>query len=105
MQQKHLGLNEVQDIFAFRLIVADQDDCYLALHAVHRLFEPEPFRFKDYIAAPKANGYRSLHTSVCDRNGLVFEIQIRSVDMHREAEDGEAAHWRYHAKRPVSRRA
>lgn len=94
-----------RDFLAFRIIVADQDDCYLALNTVHRLFEPEPFRFKDYITAPKANGYRSLHTSVRDRDGLVFEVQIRSVEMHRTAEAGEAAHWRYHAERSPSLRA
>ncbi len=97
MQEKDLDLHEVHDIFAFRIIVADRDDCYLALNTVHRLFEPEPFRFKDYIADPKVNGYRSLHTSVRDRSGMVFEIQIRDVVMHREAVGGDAAHWRYHA--------
>lgn len=64
-------------------------------------FKPEPFRFKDYIADPKTNGYQSLHTSVRDREGFVFEVQIRSVDMHRAAEEGTAAHWRYRARRSV----
>jgi hypothetical protein len=99
MCEKNLALEDVHDIFAFRIIVAEHDDCYLALNTVHRLFEPEPFRFKDYIAQPKKNGYKSLHTSVRDASGLVFEIQIRSIAMHRAAENGDAAHWRYLAGR------
>ena len=97
MQEKHLAVEDVQDLFGFRIIVPERDDCYLALESVHRLFEPEPFRFKDYIAEPKANGYQSLHTSVRDRHGIVFEVQIRSVAMHTAAEQGIAAHWRYRA--------
>jgi GTP pyrophosphokinase len=99
MQEKRLNLDEVHDILAFRIIVAGHDDCYLALNTIHRLFEPEPFRFKDYIAEPKTNGYRSLHTSISDRDGLVFEVQIRTAEMHRAAENGDSAHWRYHADR------
>jgi hypothetical protein len=103
MQEKQLSIEEVHDILAFRIIVPETDHCYLALETVHRLFDPEPFRFKDYIAKPKANGYQSLHTSVRNRDGLVFEIQIRSYRMHRAAELGDAAHWRYRAnKGPVS---
>jgi len=97
MQEKHLSIEEVHDLLAFRIIVPETDHCYLALETVHRLFDPEPFRFKDYIANPKANGYQSLHTSVRNRDELVFEIQIRSVEMHRAAELGKAAHWRYRA--------
>lgn len=99
MREHELALDEVHDLFAFRVIVPEEEDCYLALGAVHRAFEPEPFRFKDYITAPKANGYRSLHTSVRDADGHLFEIQIRTVAMHRAAEDGAAAHWRYRARR------
>ena len=87
-------------LLAFRIIVPRTDDCYLALETVHRLFEPEPFRFKDYIASPKANGYQSIHTSVRDQDEFVFELQIRSVEMHRAAEEGIAAHWRYRAGKP-----
>ena len=101
MQDKNLSIEEVHDLLAFRIVVPSQDNCYLALDTVHRLFEPEPFRFKDYIADPKTNGYQSLHTSVRDREGFVFEVQIRSVDMHRAAEEGSAAHWRYRARRSV----
>jgi len=101
MQEKNLRLEEVHDLFAFRIVVPNQDNCYLALDTVHRLFEPEPFRFKDYIAEPKANGYQSLHTSVRDRDGFVFEVQIRTVEMHRAAEEGIAAHWRYRASKSI----
>ncbi|MCW8984672.1 MAG: hypothetical protein OQK55_04980, partial [Thermoanaerobaculales bacterium] len=101
MQEKNLIFEEVHDLLAFRIVVSSQDDCYLALNSVHRLFEPEPFRFKDYIAKPKANGYQSLHTSVRDRQGFVFEVQIRTVDMHHAAEEGFAAHWRYRANKSI----
>jgi len=101
MQDKNLSIEEIHDLLAFRIVVPSQDNCYLALDTVHRLFEPEPFRFKDYIADPKTNGYQSLHTSVRDREGFVFEVQIRSVDMHRAAEEGTAAHWRYRSRRSI----
>jgi (p)ppGpp synthase/HD superfamily hydrolase len=101
MTEKGLSLEEVNDLVAFRIIVPGQDDCYLALETVHRLFEPEPFRFKDYITGPKANGYQSLHTSLRDHEGFQFEVQIRTVDMHRAAEEGFAAHWRYRAKKAI----
>lgn len=104
MQEKHLAIEEVHDLLAFRIIVPRTDDCYLALETVHRLFEPEPFRFKDYIASPKANGYQSIHTSVRDRDQFVFELQIRSVEMHRAAEEGNAAHWRYKANNSTRNR-
>ncbi len=99
MQEKHLAIDEVHDALAFRAVVHDRDDCYLALDAVHRLFEPEPFRFKDYISRPKGNGYRSIHTTVRDTAGFPFEVQIRSVQMHEEAERGEASHWSYLAQK------
>jgi len=101
MQEKNLRLEDVHDLFAFRIVVPNQDNCYLALDTVHRLFEPEPFRFKDYIAEPKANGYQSLHTSIRDGDGFVFEVQIRTVEMHRAAEEGMAAHWRYRASKKI----
>jgi hypothetical protein len=100
MQARQIDLEEVHDLFAFRVVVPEERDCYLALHAVHRVFDPEPFRFKDYIAEPKSNGYRSLHTTVRGEDGVVFEVQIRSLEMHRAAETGDAAHWRYTAERP-----
>lgn len=95
MQSKDLEFNQVQDIIAFRIILADTPDCYRALRLMHDHFHPQLLRFKDYIAHPKASGYRSLHTSVKNHRGPVFEIQIRSLDMHRQAELGAAAHWRY----------
>ncbi len=102
MQEKNLLLDEVHDLFAFRIVVRNRDTCYLALNTIHRLFEPEPFRFKDYIAEPKVNGYQSLHTSVRDHDGFVFEVQIRTLDMHRTAEEGPAAHWRYRSRNSIS---
>jgi len=98
MQEKQLELEQVHDVYALRVIVPDEERCYLALHAVHGAFEPEPFRFKDYIANPKSNGYRSLHTTVRDERGHPLEIQIRSLAMHQAAERGSAAHWRYKAE-------
>ena len=98
MQEKELELDQVHDLYALRVIVREEEHCYLALHAVHGAFEPEPFRFKDYIANPKSNGYRSLHTTVRDEDGRVLEIQIRSLAMHRAAERGTAAHWMYKAQ-------
>jgi hypothetical protein len=95
MQEAQLAVDQVHDLFAFRVIVPTVHDCYLALTAVHRAFEPEPFRFKDYIEAPKPNGYRSLHTSVRDNEGRLFEVQIRTPAMHENAENGYAAHWKY----------
>jgi hypothetical protein len=95
MREAQLAVDQVHDVFAFRVIVPTVHDCYLALTAVHSAFEPEPFRFKDYIEAPKPNGYRSLHTSVRDGEGRLFEVQIRTRAMHDSAENGRAAHWRY----------
>ncbi len=92
---KGLAIEQVHDIVAFRVIVREEQDCYLALKALHEQFEPLLLRFKDYIAQPKENGYRSLHTCVKSPDGIAFEIQIRTAEMHAQAEGGEAAHWRY----------
>jgi ppGpp synthetase/RelA/SpoT-type nucleotidyltranferase len=94
-RSKGLAVEQVHDIIAFRIIVRDERDCYLALKAVHGRFEPLLLRFKDYIAEPKANGYESLHTCVKSRDAIAFEIQIRTPAMHAQAEAGEASHWRY----------
>jgi hypothetical protein len=99
MREADIRLDEVHDLFAFRIIVPTEADCYLALTVVHRCFEPEPFRFKDYIESPKPNGYRSLHTTVRDEGRRLFEVQIRTQAMHESAEAGDAAHWRYRASR------
>ncbi|MBL4764642.1 MAG: bifunctional GTP diphosphokinase/guanosine-3',5'-bis pyrophosphate 3'-pyrophosphohydrolase [Colwellia sp.] len=96
MLNKELMFNEVMDIYAFRVIVGDKmDDCYRALGAMHNLFKPIEGRFKDYIAIPKTNGYRSLHTSLIGPHGIPVEIQIRTKDMEQMADQGVAAHWLY----------
>jgi GTP pyrophosphokinase len=97
MQAGGLTLKQIQDIFALRVIVGEEQHCYQALEAVHQHFQVEPLRFRDYIRSPKPNGYQSIHTCVRNGQGWGFEIQIRSVDMHRQADDGAAAHWRYTA--------
>ncbi|NIO42900.1 MAG: hypothetical protein GTO41_23735 [Burkholderiales bacterium] len=95
MRSKRLKLNEIQDLFAFRIVVPTEADCYATLGIIHQSYRPVITRFKDYIASPKKNGYRSLHTCVTADGGPVFEIQIRSVAMDRQAERGDAAHWQY----------
>ncbi len=94
---KGLTLDQIHDILAFRIIVKDEQDCYRALKALHERFEPLLLRFKDYIAQPKENGYRSLHTCLKSADGVVFESQIRTLAMHEQALGGDAAHWRYKA--------
>ncbi|WP_456417241.1 RelA/SpoT family protein [Thiolapillus sp.] len=95
MRDKHLSLNEVADVFAFRILVDNVDTCYRVLGAMHSLFKPVPGRFKDYIAIPKANGYQSLHTVLVGPHGQHIEVQIRTHEMHKVAEEGIAAHWHY----------
>ena len=97
MEEQHIDLNEVYDLIAFRIILdADKEsECYEALSVVHALWKPVPGRFKDYIAMPKANSYRALHTTVIGPYGERVEIQIRNRTMHEWAEAGIAAHWRY----------
>jgi len=98
MQNKGLSFEEVQDIYAFRILVGDVPTCYQVMGRVHNLFKPIPGRFKDYIAIPKANGYQSLHTVVMNPFGGVMEFQIRTREMHEVAEAGVAAHWQYKEK-------
>lgn len=95
MLKKQLPFSEVNDVFAFRIIVDKTDTCYRALGSVHNLYKPVPGRFKDYIAIPKANGYQSLHTVLFGPHGAPIEIQIRTREMHQTAENGIAAHWLY----------
>jgi GTP pyrophosphokinase len=95
MQRKDRGLEDLYDIRAVRILVDDVKDCYAALGAVHNLWPYLPGEFDDYIANPKDNDYRSLHTAVVGPQGKTIEVQIRSHDMHRQAELGVAAHWRY----------
>jgi RelA/SpoT family (p)ppGpp synthetase len=95
MQMKHISLNEMVDVYGFRIIVDSADTCYRVLGLVHSVYKPMPGRFKDYIAIPRVNGYQSLHTTLFGPNGVPIEVQIRSEQMHRVAESGIAAHWKY----------
>jgi len=95
MDEKETGFSQLSDIYGFRIICRNEDDCYRALGAVHRKWRVVPGRFKDYISSPKSNGYRSLHTSVYSSSAARTEIQIRTAEMHAVAETGIAAHWAY----------
>jgi len=95
MQGKSLDFANLYDVRAFRVMVDDVKSCYAILGIVHNVWQPVPREFDDYIARPKPNGYQSLHTVVMDEDGTAFEIQIRTHEMHQQAEYGLAAHWRY----------
>ena len=95
MQGKSLDFANLYDVRAFRVLVDDVKSCYAVLGIVHNVWQPVPREFDDYIARPKPNGYQSLHTVVMNEDGTAFEIQVRTHDMHQQAEYGLAAHWRY----------
>jgi len=98
MRTKQLDFSELYDVRALRIIVPDVKDCYAALGVVHNLWQPIPKEFDDYVSRPKGNLYQSLHTAVVGPGGKTLEVQIRTEDMHRQAEYGVAAHWQYKEK-------
>lgn len=98
MLEKKRNLNDIVDVYGFRIIVDDVNTCYRVLGIVHGLYKPMPGRFKDYIAIPRINGYQSLHTTLFGPKGLPLEVQIRTAQMNRVAESGVAAHWQYKAE-------
>ena len=95
MYEQNKSFDEIYDFYAVRILVSTELECYTALGVIHDMFHSVPGRFKDYISTPKPNMYRSLHTTVIGRGGIPFEVQIRTWEMHRIAEYGVAAHWKY----------
>ena len=93
--RQKIDIEQVYDFVALRVITSSVKDCYAALGIIHQTWSPVPGRIKDFIAMPRPNGYQSLHTSVISEQGFPFEVQIRSDEMHRRAEEGIAAHWKY----------
>jgi GTP diphosphokinase / guanosine-3',5'-bis(diphosphate) 3'-diphosphatase len=95
LKRQKIDLDQVYDMVALRIVTESVKDCYAALGIIHQTWSPVPGRIKDFIAMPRPNGYQSLHTSVVSEHGFPFEVQIRTADMHRTAEEGIAAHWKY----------
>jgi GTP diphosphokinase / guanosine-3',5'-bis(diphosphate) 3'-diphosphatase len=95
LQRQKIDLEQVYDFIALRIITDSVKDCYAALGIIHQTWSPVPGRIKDFIAMPRPNGYQSLHTSVISEHGMPFEVQIRTIEQHRRAEEGIAAHWKY----------
>ena len=104
LKRQRIDLDQVYDLVALRLVTQSVKDCYAALGIIHQTWSPVPGRIKDFIAMPRPNGYQSLHTSVVSERGFPFEVQIRTADMHRIAEEGIAAHWKYKEGRVGSER-
>ena len=103
LQRQKIDLEQVYDFVALRIVTDSVKDCYAALGIIHQTWSPIPGRIKDFIAMPRPNGYQSLHTSVISDRGLPFEVQIRTEEMHRIAEEGIAAHWKYKEGRAGTR--
>ena len=95
LKRQRIELDQVYDFIALRIVTDSVKDCYAALGIIHQTWSPVPGRIKDFIAMPRPNGYQSLHTSVISEHGMPFEVQIRTIEMHRTAEEGVAAHWKY----------
>src|SRR5262245_5692923 len=95
LKKQRIELDQVYDFIAIRIVTEGVKDCYAALGIIHQTWSPVPGRIKDFIAMPRPNGYQSLHTSVISEHGMPFEVQIRTIEMHRMAEEGIAAHWKY----------
>jgi len=95
LKRQRIEIEQVYDFIALRVITESVKDCYAALGFIHQTWSPVPGRIKDFIAMPRPNGYQSLHTSVISEHGMPFEVQIRTIEMHRMAEEGIAAHWKY----------
>jgi guanosine-3',5'-bis(diphosphate) 3'-pyrophosphohydrolase len=95
LKKQRVDLDQVYDFIALRIITSSVKDCYASLGIIHQTWSPVPGRIKDFIAMPRPNGYQSLHTSVISEHGMPFEVQIRTMEMHRMAEEGIAAHWKY----------
>ncbi len=95
LDRQKIDLDQVYDLIALRVVTEGVKDCYAALGIIHQTWSPVPGRIKDFIAMPRPNGYQSLHTSVISEHGTPFEVQIRTIEMHRMAEEGIAAHWKY----------
>src|SRR5213078_1170443 len=95
LKRQKIELDQVYDFIALRIVTPGVKECYAALGIIHQTWSPVPGRIKDFIAMPRPNGYQSLHTSVISEHGMPFEVQIRTEEMHRRAEEGIAAHWKY----------
>jgi GTP diphosphokinase / guanosine-3',5'-bis(diphosphate) 3'-diphosphatase len=104
LKNQRIELEQVYDFIALRIITDSVKDCYAALGIIHQTWSPVPGRIKDFIAMPRPNGYQSLHTSVISEHGMPFEVQIRTIEMHRMAEEGVAAHWKYKEGRAGTQR-